>query len=65
MGASGAEMIAWVQQVENSGALGVIIFHGVGGDYLAVSAEALFRALARDQVSAQWTRSPAPVQVAH
>jgi peptidoglycan-N-acetylglucosamine deacetylase len=40
VGASGAEMIAWVQQVENSGALGVIIFHGVGGDYLTVSAEA-------------------------
>lgn len=40
VGASGAEMIAWVRQVEASGGLGVIVFHGVGGDYLAVTAEA-------------------------
>jgi hypothetical protein len=38
--ASGAEMIAWIKQVQESGALGVIVFHGVGGDYLSVSAEA-------------------------
>jgi peptidoglycan-N-acetylglucosamine deacetylase len=38
--ATGPEMIAWVKQVEASGGLGVIVFHGVGGDYLAVSAEA-------------------------
>jgi peptidoglycan/xylan/chitin deacetylase (PgdA/CDA1 family) len=37
---SAAEMIAWIKQVEVSGGLGVIVFHGVGGDYLAVSAEA-------------------------
>lgn len=39
-GASGAEMIAWVRQVQESRGLGVIVFHGVGGDYLAVTAEA-------------------------
>jgi peptidoglycan/xylan/chitin deacetylase (PgdA/CDA1 family) len=37
---TGADMIAWTKQVEASGGLGVIVFHGVGGDYLAVSAEA-------------------------
>lgn len=38
--ASGAEMIAWVEGLQRSGAGGVVIFHGVGGDYLNVSAEA-------------------------
>jgi peptidoglycan/xylan/chitin deacetylase (PgdA/CDA1 family) len=37
---SGAEMIAWVQDVARKGGAGVIVFHGVGGDYLNVSAAA-------------------------
>lgn len=40
VGSSGADMIAWVKQVESSGGLGVVVFHGVGGDYLSVTAEA-------------------------
>jgi peptidoglycan/xylan/chitin deacetylase (PgdA/CDA1 family) len=37
---SGADMIAWVERVRAAGALGIIVFHGIGGDYLAVSDEA-------------------------
>ena len=37
---SGAQMIQWVEQVRAAGALGVVVFHGVGGDHLAVSDEA-------------------------
>lgn len=37
---SGAEMIAWVEEVVGKGGAGVIVFHGVGGDYLNVSADA-------------------------
>lgn len=37
---SGAQMIQWVEQVRAAGAMGVVVFHGVGGDYLAVSDEA-------------------------
>jgi peptidoglycan/xylan/chitin deacetylase (PgdA/CDA1 family) len=37
---SGADMIAWVEGVRRSGGAGVIVFHGVGGDYLSVSADA-------------------------
>lgn len=40
VGTSGADMIAWVKQVEAAGALGIVVFHGVGGDYLSVTAEA-------------------------
>ena len=40
VGTSGADMIAWVKQVESAGGLGVAVFHGVGGDYLSVTAEA-------------------------
>lgn len=40
VGASGADMIAWVKKVEDAGGLGVVVFHGVGGDYLSVTAEA-------------------------
>ncbi len=40
VGSSGAEMLAWVKEVEKSEAVGVVVFHGVGGDYLSVSAEA-------------------------
>lgn len=39
-GTSGADMIAAVENAERSGDLLVIGFHGVGGDYLSVSAEA-------------------------
>ena len=37
---SGADMIAFVSGVLRKGGGGVIVFHGVGGDYLKVSAEA-------------------------
>ena len=37
---SGADMIRWVEDVRRAGAAGVIVFHGVGGDYLSVSREA-------------------------
>lgn len=37
---SGADMIAWVEGVVRDGKAGVIVFHGVGGDYLNVSGEA-------------------------
>lgn len=40
VGTSGPDMIAWVKQVESAGGLGVAVFHGVGGDYLSVTAEA-------------------------
>lgn len=40
VGTSGADMIAWVKQVESAGGLGIVVFHGVGGDYLSVSAGA-------------------------
>jgi Polysaccharide deacetylase len=38
--ASGADMIRWIEDVQRAGAAGVIVFHGVGGDYLNVSGEA-------------------------
>jgi hypothetical protein len=37
---SGADMIAWVENVVRQGKAGVIVFHGTGGDYLKVSADA-------------------------
>jgi hypothetical protein len=37
---SGAQLIGWVESNTRPGALLVFVFHGVGGDYLAVSAEA-------------------------
>ena len=40
VGSSGADMIAWIKEVEKTEGVGVIVFHGVGGDYLSVSAEA-------------------------
>ena len=33
VGTSGADMIAWVKQVESAGGLGVVVFHGVGGGF--------------------------------
>jgi peptidoglycan-N-acetylglucosamine deacetylase len=38
--ATAADLIAYVQDVQRSGGMGVFMFHGVGGDYLQVSAEA-------------------------
>ncbi|RYY45382.1 MAG: polysaccharide deacetylase [Sphingomonadales bacterium] len=38
--ATGADLIAYVEQVRRSGGMGVLMFHGVGGDYQRVSAEA-------------------------
>jgi peptidoglycan/xylan/chitin deacetylase (PgdA/CDA1 family) len=37
---SGEQLISFVKDVEASGGMGVVMFHGVGGDYLSVSAEA-------------------------
>jgi peptidoglycan-N-acetylglucosamine deacetylase len=39
-GPSGARLIAFVKRAEDVGGLGVLMFHGVGGDYLDVSAQA-------------------------
>ena len=39
-GPGGAELIAYVERVRSAGGLGVLQFHGVGGDYLEVSAQA-------------------------
>ena len=36
----GAQLVAWAERVRAAGGLGVLQFHGVGGDYLEVSAEA-------------------------
>ena len=38
--ASGADMIQWAEKVRSAGAAGVVVFHGVGGDYLNVSGDA-------------------------
>ncbi len=37
---TGSEFVDYVQRVANVGGLGVIMFHGTGGDYLNVTAEA-------------------------
>jgi hypothetical protein len=37
---TGADLIAFVEGVQKRGGLGVMGFHGVGGDYLTVSADA-------------------------
>jgi peptidoglycan/xylan/chitin deacetylase (PgdA/CDA1 family) len=39
-GESGAQLISFVKQVEKAGGLGIIMFHGIGGDYITVSKEA-------------------------
>jgi peptidoglycan/xylan/chitin deacetylase (PgdA/CDA1 family) len=36
----GAQLIAYIERVRAAGGLGVLQFHGVGGDYLEVSAQA-------------------------
>ncbi|MFI5138310.1 MAG: polysaccharide deacetylase family protein [Sphingobacteriales bacterium] len=37
---TGGELIAFVKKVEQSGGLGIFMFHGVGGDYITTSADA-------------------------
>lgn len=37
---TGAELIAFVKKVQQSGGMGVFMFHGVGGDYITTSARA-------------------------
>ncbi|WP_143014034.1 polysaccharide deacetylase family protein [Mucilaginibacter pineti] len=39
-GESGKQLVAFVKSVEEKGGLGVIMFHGIGGDYITVSREA-------------------------
>ncbi|WP_114940649.1 polysaccharide deacetylase family protein [Mucilaginibacter endophyticus] len=39
-GETGALLIAFVKKVQQSGGLGIIMIHGVGGDYITISAEA-------------------------
>jgi hypothetical protein len=39
-GATGAELISFVEQVRRGGGGGVMVFHGVGGNWLVTSAEA-------------------------
>lgn len=39
-GETGAQLIAFVKAVQQKGGMGVIMFHGIGGDYITVSAEA-------------------------
>lgn len=36
----GTQLIAYIKRVQDAGGLGVLMFHGVGGDYLEVSADA-------------------------
>jgi len=39
-GETGEELIAFVKKVQQKGGMGVIMFHGIGGDYITISAEA-------------------------
>ena len=39
-GETGEKLIAFVKNVEKTGGLGVIMIHGVGGDYITISTEA-------------------------
>ena len=39
-GQSGAQLIAFVKNVQRSGGLGILMIHGVGGDYITITAEA-------------------------
>ena len=39
-GESGKQLIAYVQSVEQNGGLGVIMLHGIGGDYITISDQA-------------------------
>jgi peptidoglycan/xylan/chitin deacetylase (PgdA/CDA1 family) len=37
---TGTQLITFVKKVQQSGGMGVIMFHGIGGDYITTSAEA-------------------------
>lgn len=37
---TGEQLIAFVKKVQQKGGMGIIMFHGIGGDYITVSAEA-------------------------
>jgi peptidoglycan/xylan/chitin deacetylase (PgdA/CDA1 family) len=37
---TGAQLIAYVKRVQQSGGMGVFMFHGIGGDYITTPAEA-------------------------
>jgi len=37
---TGAELITFVKKVQQSGGMGVFMFHGIGGDYITTPAEA-------------------------
>jgi peptidoglycan/xylan/chitin deacetylase (PgdA/CDA1 family) len=39
-GETGVQLIAFVKKVQQSGGLGIIMIHGVGGDYITIQAEA-------------------------
>lgn len=39
-GETGEQLIAFVNSVMKSGGMGVIMFHGIGGDYITISAQA-------------------------
>lgn len=39
-GETGAQLIAYVKRVQQNGGLGILMIHGVGGDYITISAEA-------------------------
>jgi peptidoglycan/xylan/chitin deacetylase (PgdA/CDA1 family) len=38
-GETGAQLIAFVKKVQKSGGMGIVMIHGVGGDYITISAE--------------------------
>ena len=38
-GETGAQLIAFVKKVQQSGGLGILMIHGVGGDYITISAK--------------------------
>ncbi len=40
-----AELIDFVKKVEKAGGLGIFMFHGIGGDYISVSAKVHYRLL--------------------
>lgn len=39
-GTTGAQLIAYVKKVQQSGGMGILMFHGIGGDYITTQAAA-------------------------
>ena len=39
-GTTGDQLIAYAREAEAAGSIAVFLFHGIGGDHIAVSAEA-------------------------